>query len=504
MVASGCAGRRFLQGSLSERREKFKQSTPAENRSRSGRLLQVRPELRGSRPARAARRICCASTPPSHALSRGRVRRSFRRSRSARLPRSPCRRARRPSTMPCRQPRSTARRRCRSFSRHPRLRRVRRARLLPRTVMLRRQPDCRARARSSTTTSRSTSISTSRSTVTKTTPLVHVSRGQLVPYIIHGGERHRRQPARRHDRRSLPGRLPLRRRLGAARRRAAASRSIAGRELSWTRPDGHARQPARAEAAARRRLRRGRRRVRESRAGVQRASRAARRRPRRERACASFPIPRSTAPTSSARSSTTTNRNGLQDEGETGIPGVRLATARGLLATTDQFGRFHITCAITPHEGRGSNFVLKLDDRTLPSGYRGSTGSLQVQRATRGKMLEFSFGASIHRVIGLDLADADVRDGLRSRSASSGGRGSSLLLEELRAAPAVLRLSYLADRRGSAARRRARRRRCAGRSRRPGRRRAKPAAYELRDRARGLLAARRADRRARATQGNRE
>jgi uncharacterized repeat protein (TIGR01451 family) len=138
------------------------------------------------------------------------------------------------------------------------------------------------------------------------------------------------------------------------------------------------------------------------------------------------------------------NRNGLQDGGENGIPGVRLATARGLLATTDQFGRFHITCAVTPHEGRGSNFVLKLDDRTVPSGYRGSTQSLQVQRATRGKMLEFSFGASIHRVIGLDLADAvfepnsiEIRELWQPRL--------ELLLEELRAAPAVLRLSYLAD-----------------------------------------------------------
>src|SRR5690606_39586177 len=64
-----------------------------------------------------------------------------------------------------------------------------------------------------------------------------------------------------------------------------------------------------------------------------------------------------------------------------------LVTARGLAATTDQHGRFHITCAITPREGRGSNFVLKLDDRTLPTGYRGSTDATQVRRATRGKAL---------------------------------------------------------------------------------------------------------------------
>ena len=72
----------------------------------------------------------------------------------------------------------------------------------------------------------------------------------------------------------------------------------------------------------------------------------------------------------------------------------------------DGFGRFHITCAVTPHEGRGSNFVLKLDDRTLPSGYRASGNQVRIKRATRGKALRFNFGASIHRVIGLDIADA--------------------------------------------------------------------------------------------------
>jgi hypothetical protein len=96
------------------------------------------------------------------------------------------------------------------------------------------------------------------------------------------------------------------------------------------------------------------------------------------------------------------NRNKLQDDGEKGLAGVRVVTTRGLAATTDAYGRFHITCAITPVEGRGSNFVLKLDDRTLPSGYRSSTDEVLVQRATRGKALEFNFGASIHRVIGLD------------------------------------------------------------------------------------------------------
>jgi hypothetical protein len=121
-----------------------------------------------------------------------------------------------------------------------------------------------------------------------------------------------------------------------------------------------------------------------------------------------------------------------------------VVTARGLAAITDDYGRFHLTCAITPHEGRGSNFVLKLDDRTLPTGYRMSTRQLQMARATRGKALKFSFGASIHRVVGLDMADAVFEPGstqMREHWKSRIG----LLLDELKKAPSTLRLSYLAD-----------------------------------------------------------
>jgi hypothetical protein len=121
-----------------------------------------------------------------------------------------------------------------------------------------------------------------------------------------------------------------------------------------------------------------------------------------------------------------------------------VVTARGLAASTDSYGRYHITCAITPHESRGSNFVLKLDDRTLPSGFRVSTRPVQVQRATRGKALRINFGASIHRVVGLDIADAVfepdsivMRHQWRPRI--------TLLIDELQKAPAVLRLSYVAD-----------------------------------------------------------
>ncbi len=138
------------------------------------------------------------------------------------------------------------------------------------------------------------------------------------------------------------------------------------------------------------------------------------------------------------------NRNGYQDSDEVGLPGVRVVTARGLAAKTDSHGRYHITCAITPNESRGSNFVLKLDDRTLPSGFRMSTRPVQVQRATRGKALRINFGASIHRVVGLDIADAVFEPGTLEMRSQWRPR-IDLVLEELQKSPAVLRLSYVAD-----------------------------------------------------------
>jgi uncharacterized repeat protein (TIGR01451 family) len=138
------------------------------------------------------------------------------------------------------------------------------------------------------------------------------------------------------------------------------------------------------------------------------------------------------------------NRDGLQEDGESGLAGVRVVTARGLAATTDQYGRYHITCAVTPDERRGSNFVMKLDDRTLPSGFRLSGDQVQIKRATRGKALRFNFGASIHRVVGFELADAVFEPGSTEIRVQWRGR-ISLLVEELMKAPAVLRLAYLAD-----------------------------------------------------------
>jgi len=138
------------------------------------------------------------------------------------------------------------------------------------------------------------------------------------------------------------------------------------------------------------------------------------------------------------------NLNAYQDEGEEGLPGVRVLTARGLEITTDDHGRFHLTCAVVPNPDRGSNFIIKLDERSLPSGYRLTTENPRVVRATRGKMVKFNFGAAIHRVVRLDMADAVFEKGSIKMRPQWLPR-LDLLMTELAKDPSLLRLSYLAD-----------------------------------------------------------
>lgn len=138
------------------------------------------------------------------------------------------------------------------------------------------------------------------------------------------------------------------------------------------------------------------------------------------------------------------NLNGVQDTGEKGIPNTRVVTARGLIVTSDEHGRFHVTCAAVPDEVRGSNFILKLDERSLPSGYRVTTENPRVQRITRGKMSTFNFGATIHRVVRLDVADGVFESDSTTMRRQWRPR-VGLLLEQLQSNPSILRISYLAD-----------------------------------------------------------
>jgi len=78
-----------------------------------------------------------------------------------------------------------------------------------------------------------------------------------------------------------------------------------------------------------------------------------------------------------------------------------------------------------------------------------STNQVQVKRATRGKALKINFGASIHRVVGIDLTDAAFEPGSTEIRIQWRPR-IDLLLAELRKAPSILRLSYLAEKEDAA------------------------------------------------------
>jgi uncharacterized repeat protein (TIGR01451 family) len=138
------------------------------------------------------------------------------------------------------------------------------------------------------------------------------------------------------------------------------------------------------------------------------------------------------------------NANGYQDPGEPGIGSVRLATARGLQITTDSEGRFHIPCAAIPQSDHGSNFVLKLDERSLPSGYRLTTANPGIARLTSGKMGRIDFGASVHAVVRLEL---DRRAFVETGNQLLPQWESRLdeLMPRLAQKPCVLRIAYKAD-----------------------------------------------------------
>jgi uncharacterized repeat protein (TIGR01451 family) len=88
------------------------------------------------------------------------------------------------------------------------------------------------------------------------------------------------------------------------------------------------------------------------------------------------------------------NGNGVQDDGERGIPGVRVAAVEGLLMETDAFGRYHLV-GIPGGQARGRNFILKVDSSTVPAGARFTTPNPLVRRITPGLPARFDFGVQM-------------------------------------------------------------------------------------------------------------
>jgi uncharacterized repeat protein (TIGR01451 family) len=134
------------------------------------------------------------------------------------------------------------------------------------------------------------------------------------------------------------------------------------------------------------------------------------------------------------------NANGVDDPGEKGIAGVRLVTAQGLLVTTDAQGRYHVVCPLMP-DAAGSNFIVKLDERTLPSGYRLTTDNPETVRLTAGKVSKLNFGATIHHVVRIEVSDTAF-DGIELR-AEVASRVDAIVVS-MKDQAFVLRLAYAA------------------------------------------------------------
>lgn len=135
------------------------------------------------------------------------------------------------------------------------------------------------------------------------------------------------------------------------------------------------------------------------------------------------------------------NRDGIQTEGEPGMPGVRIASVKGLLIKTDEYGRYSVPCAALPDADRGSNFILKLDERTLPAGYSVVSENPRVVRLTRGKITKLNFSVSGSALVEVDLSGkAFVGGSLRTRPGVDGVVAT--IVDRLSAKPSALRLTY--------------------------------------------------------------
>ncbi len=89
------------------------------------------------------------------------------------------------------------------------------------------------------------------------------------------------------------------------------------------------------------------------------------------------------------------NGDGFQQEGESGIPGVSVASVSGLRVKTDRFGRYHLDDLQVERFVRGRSFILKVDSSTLPPGSTFTTENPRVVRLTQGMMPKMNFGVRL-------------------------------------------------------------------------------------------------------------
>ena len=117
------------------------------------------------------------------------------------------------------------------------------------------------------------------------------------------------------------------------------------------------------------------------------------------------------------------NDNGNQDEDEPGIPGVRLATVSGLTVETDSEGRYHLADVSVGRFDRGANFIIKLDEASLPAQTEVLGENPRVVRLTQATMTKVNFSVKLPRpdanLVDPQQCDDATANRLRSRSGSS-------------------------------------------------------------------------------------
>lgn len=122
---------------------------------------------------------------------------------------------------------------------------------------------------------------------------------------------------------------------------------------------------------------------------------------------------------------------------EKGLAFVRLISPTGMQITTDEHGRFSVPCADLPRD-IGANFMLKLDEASLPEGYGVTTENPRVVRVTPGMVTKMNFGAAKAKTYVLNLRMAgfdetgrpieDMRAALRELAADIKGERVTLRL----------------------------------------------------------------------------
>ncbi len=137
------------------------------------------------------------------------------------------------------------------------------------------------------------------------------------------------------------------------------------------------------------------------------------------------------------------DHDGYQDAGEMGIPSARLATVDGRIITTDEHGRFSVPCAAIPQD-IGSTFLLKLDPRSLPTGYRVTTENPRTVRLTQGMMSKMNFGVSLTNLVRVDLT-AEAFDPQTGEIGKDLDKGLKALVKSVARKPSFVRLSYFVD-----------------------------------------------------------